>query len=169
MILMGRIVAPFGVQGWLKVQPLGDDPLSWRKMPQWWIGKNPESQRPEDWRAVKPRGLRQHGKGVVLALEDMLDRTAAEAIDGWFIAAPREALPKPASNEYYWADLVGLTVTNAAGLVLGKVSGLLDTGAHSVLEVEDGEHERLIPFVDAYVKEVDLVAGSILVEWEPDW
>lgn len=169
MILMGRIVAPFGVQGWLKVQPLGDDPLSWRKMPQWWIGKNPESQRPEDWRVVKPRGLRQHGKGVVLALEDMLDRTAAEAIDGWFIAAPREALPKPANNEYYWADLVGLTVSNAAGLALGKVRGLLDTGVHSVLEVEDGEHERLIPFVDAYVKEVDLAAGSILVEWEPDW
>lgn len=169
MIVMGRIVAPFGIQGWLKVQVLGDDPLSWRKMPRWWIGKNPDSLRPDDWREVTPNGLRMHGKGVVLALSEVADRTAAEAIDGWFLAAPREALPSPGKDEYYWADLVGLGVRNSAGVGLGRVRGLIETGAHDVLEVEDGELERLIPFVGAYVKNVDLAAGWIDVEWGADW
>ncbi|MDP5241214.1 ribosome maturation factor RimM [Uliginosibacterium sp. 31-16] len=169
MIVMGRIVAPFGIQGWLKIQALGDDPLSWRKMPQWWIGKNPDSQRPEDWRALAPRGLRMHGKGVIAALEGVDDRSAAEAIDGWFVAAPREALPPPAKDEYYWTDLIGLRVSGTGGVALGTVRKLLSTGAHDVLEIEDGETERLIPFVAAYIQDVDLAAGEIRVEWEADW
>lgn len=166
---MGRIVAPFGIGGWLKIQVLGDDPLSWRKMPQWWIGKNPESEHPEDWRALTHSGLRMHGKGVVAALEGFGDRTAAESIEGWFIAAPREALPSPAKDEYYWSDLIGLEVVGANGVVLGCVRKLLSTGAHDVLEIEDGERERLIPFVAAYVRDVDLALGRIYVDWEADW
>ncbi|MDQ7990639.1 MAG: ribosome maturation factor RimM [Candidatus Dactylopiibacterium sp.] len=169
MIMMGRIAAPFGVHGWLKVQPLGDDPLSWRRMPKWWIGSDPESDRAEDWREVTPNGLRVHGKGVVLALVEVPDRTAAEAIDGWFVAAPREALPKPGKDEYYWADLVGLAVTGREGANLGCVTGLIETGAHDVLEVRDGDVERLIPFVAAHVLEVDLAARVIRTGWELDW
>ncbi|MEN3112767.1 ribosome maturation factor RimM [Uliginosibacterium paludis] len=169
MILMGRIVAPFGIHGWLKVQPLGDDPLSWRRMPQWWIGRNPESQSSEDWRAVSPNGLRPHGKGVVLALSEISDRTAAEAVDGWYLAAPREALPKTAKDEYYWTDLVGLAVVGRGGVALGRVDALIETGAHAVLQIQDGETERLIPFVAAYVEEVDLSLGVIRVDWEQDW
>lgn len=166
---MGRIVAPFGINGWLKIQPLGDDPLSWRKMPQWWLGKNPESQQAEDWQPYTPRTVREHGKLVVAALTGLDNRTAAEALDGFFIAAPREALPPPAKDEYYWSDLQGLSVVNAAGIALGTVRRLLDTGAHSVLEVTEGETERLIPFVAVYVQEVDLAAGLIRVDWEADW
>ncbi|MBS1208050.1 MAG: rRNA processing protein RimM [Proteobacteria bacterium] len=169
MIVMGRVVAPFGIHGWLKIHPLGDDPLSWRKMPQWWIGKDPDSQRAEDWRALAPRGLRVHGKGVVVALEGVDDRTAAEAVDGWYLAAPREALPAPAKDEYYWTDLIGLRVTGNGGIALGRVRKLLETGAHAVLEIEDGEIERLIPFVAAFIQDVDLAAGEIHVEWEADW
>lgn len=169
MIVMGRIVAPFGIHGWLKVQPLGDDPLSWRKMSQWWIGPDAESAKESDWRAVSPNGLRMHGKGVVLAVGEIADRTAAESVDGWFLAAPREALPKPAKDEYYWADLVGLRVLNLEGVALGEVSGLIDTGAHSVLQVQDGDVERLIPFVGAYVQEVSLESGEIRVDWGVDW
>lgn len=169
MIVMGRVVAPFGIQGWLKVSPLGDDPLSWRKMPQWWLGRNPDSLRAEDWKVCIPRGLRIHGKLVVLALEGVEDRTAAEALDGWFLAAPRESLPPTAKDEYYWTDLIGLNVVGISGVALGQVTGLLETGAHAVLEVRDGEIERLIPFVDAYIGEVDLSSGVVKVEWEADW
>jgi 16S rRNA processing protein RimM len=169
MIMMGRIVAPFGIHGWLKVQPLGDDPLSWRRMTQWWIGKDPDSQREQDWQIFQPRGIRAHGKGVVLALEGVDDRTAAEAIDGWYLAAPREALPATAKDEYYWTDLIGLSVLGKEGVCLGVVRNLLDTGAHSVLEIEDGEAQRLIPFVGAYIKDVDLALRQIHVEWEADW
>lgn len=169
MIVMGRIVAPFGINGWLKVQPLGDDPLSWKRMSAWWVGRDPEAKDPESWQEVLPGGLKLHGKGVVLALDGVEDRTAAEVYTGWYLAAPREFLPKPGKDEFYWTDLIGLRVIGRAGSSLGVVSGLLETGAHDVLQVEDGEVERLIPFVAAYVGQVDLERGEIQVDWESDW
>ena len=172
MIVLGRIVAPFGIQGWVKIHPFGDDPASWRKLPHWWLSRDdnaPDAQ----WKQYTLTACRPHGKGLVAALAEVPDRNAAEAIDGFFIAAPREVLPEPAENEYYWGDLVGLAVINEADEVLGTVSSLLSTGAHDVLQVQDGEGkgavERLIPFVAAFVLDVDLAARRILVSWQKDW
>ncbi|NTV10300.1 MAG: ribosome maturation factor RimM [Zoogloea sp.] len=168
MIVLGRIVAPFGVQGWLKIHPFGDDPQSWRKMSNWWLAPDPETPD-EGWKAYKLHGCKVHGKGVVASLEGVADRNGAEALDGWYIAAPREALPAAGKDEYYWADLVGMAVENLAGVQLGTVSGLLETGAHDVLQIENGETERLVPFVAKYVQDVDLAARRIKVDWEADW
>lgn len=175
MIVLGRIVAPFGVNGWVKVHPFGDDPLNWRRMPVWWLGRDDGSQAENDWQSLKLRGCRAHGKGLVAAFEGVEDRSAAEALDGLYIAAPREALPQPEKDEYYWADLIGLRVENLRGEELGTVHGLMDNGAHSVLEVQDSsdgvtqEKRILIPFVGAYVQQVDIAARCIRVEWERDW
>ena len=97
------------------------------------------------------------------------DMLPAEAVDGWYIGAPREALPTTAENEFYWGDLVGLDVVNESGESLGSVKGLLSTGAHDVLQVGEGETERLIPFVAAFVLDVDLAARRIRVAWGKDW
>lgn len=167
--MLGRIVAPFGVNGWLKVHPFGDDPLSWRTMPTLWISPRDDAQGIDDWTPCKARGIRAQGKSIVLALDGVLDRTAAEGISGWYLAAPRDALPKPAKDEYYWADLVGLEVVNTAGIALGTVENLLETGAHAVLVVRAGETERLIPFVSAYVLDVIPHSRQIQVSWEADW
>lgn len=167
MIVLGRIVAPFGVGGWVRVHPFGDDPLSWKKMPQWWLGTDPDGQ---DWAPYALKDCKAHGKGgLVASFAEVADRNAAEAVDGYYIAVPREALPKPGKDEYYWADLVGLQVRNGSEVLLGTVTGLLSTGAHDVLQVQDGDVERLIPFVASYVTDVDMAARRILVEWEADW
>ena len=87
---------------------------------------------------------------------------------GMDIAVLRGEMPEAEEGEYYWDDLIGLEVVNGEGAALGKVTGLLETGAHDVLQVT-GERERLIPFVDAYVREVDLEAGRIVVDWGLDY
>jgi len=172
MIVLGRIVAPLGVQGWVKIHPFGDDPLSWRKMSHWWLSSD-DAAPASQWKQYTLAACRAHGKGLVAALTEVPDRSSAEAIDGFYIAAPREALPKPAEGEYYWGDLVGLAVENEAGEALGTVKGLVSTGAHDVLQLQEGEGEgsveRLIPFVAAYVLDVDLAARRIRVSWEKDW
>ena len=168
MIVLGRIVAPFGIQGWIKISPYGDDPLSWADMPQWWISQDADAPV-EAWQAVALKGCREHGGGLVAVLESHQDRNAAESLKGWFVGAPREALPATDENEYYWADLTGLRVENIAGEALGKVAGLLSTGAHDVLRVVDGDTERLIPFVAAYALDVNLEEGLIRVDWQKDW
>ncbi len=168
MIVLGRIADPFSIQGWVKVHAFGDDPISWRSMPQWWLSADPDAPEAA-WQPYRLRGCKAHGKGIVAAFVGVADRTAAEKLVGLYIAAPREALPATGLDEYYWADLVGLAVENTAGVALGSVSGLLSTGAHDVLQVQDGDTERLIPFVGAYVLDVDLAEKRIRVDWEADW
>lgn len=170
MVVLGRVIAPFGVQGWLKLLALGDDPAAWRTMPAWWLGKDAEGT---GWRRYELEGLKVHGKGLVAKLEGIDDRTAAEALDGSYFGAPREALPKPQKDEFYWADLIGLDVVNEQDVKLGQVAELIETGANDVLVVRDGEgetmRERLLPFVAQVVSEVDVPNRRIRVEWEADW
>jgi 16S rRNA processing protein RimM len=170
MVVLGRVIAPYGVQGWVKLFPLGDDPLAWRKMPALWLGVDPDGT---DWQRRELEGLKAHGKGLVAKFKGVDDRSAAEAIDGSYIAAPREALPATGQDEYYWADLIGLDVVNAQGVRLGQVAELIETGASDVLVVRDGEgeamRERLLPFVAQVVSEVDVPKRLIRVVWEADW
>ena len=145
--------------------PFGDDPLAWGKMPDWWVGKEGGP-----WRACRLKGLKAHADGLVVMLDGIEDRTAAEAMKGFLVGAPRAALPKTVEDEFYWADLVGLEVINTVGERLGKVVGLIETGANAVLRVvgDDGT-ERLLPFVSAAVLAVEQDAGLIRVEWGSDW
>lgn len=168
MIVLGRIHEAYGIQGWVRVQAFGDDPLSWRTMPQWWLSRDPDAAG-EAWRPVGLRACRAQGKGIVAAFDTIEDRNGAEAIAGLYIGAPREALPAPGKDEFYWGDLVGMAVENTAGVALGIVEGLVSTGAHDVLQLRSGELERLIPFVAAYVLDVDLEGKRIRVDWEADW
>jgi len=165
IVILGRLADPYGIRGWLKLHPFGDDPLDWDEIPVWWISKDGES-----WRECGLKGLKVHGNGVVVLLDGVDDRTAAEAMKGVLVGAPRDALPETDEDEFYWADLIGLDVINTAEERLGKVVGLLETGAHDVLRVVgDDEVERLLPFVAAVVLTVDKEAQQIRVEWGSDW
>lgn len=165
MVVLGRLVSPYGVNGWMRLHPFGDDPLDWAEMPVWWL-----AQEGEPWREVKLKGLRTHGEGIVALFDGVNDRNGAEALKGTYVAAPREALPKPEKDEFYWGDLIGLKVVNTSDEQLGEVAGLLETGAHDVLRVVDAEGtERLLPFVGAVVLKVEKSAGLIRVEWGSDW
>jgi len=164
--VLGRLADPYGIRGWLRLHAFGDDPQAWAAMPVWWIAREGEP-----WRETRLQGLRVHGDGVVVLLEGVGDRTAAEAMKGVLVGAPRSALPMTDEGEFYWADLIGLDVVNTAGERLGKVVGLIETGANDVLRVrgEGDEAERLLPFVSAVVLTVDKEAGQIRVEWGSDW
>ena len=166
MIALGRIVAPYGVGGWLHLHPFGDDPAAWSKIPQWWLGPQAEGSK---WTAYQLTALKPHSDGWVVKFGGVDDRNGSEALIGLYFAAPREDLPKTAANEYYWNDLVGLDVVNEQGVALGAVESLIETGANTVLVVGVGEQKRLLPFVAQVIRNVDIAAGQILVEWGADW
>ena len=152
----------------MHLQIYGDDPLSWKNLPVWQVGKESGP-----WQGYEPQGLKAHGDGFVVAFASVADRTAAEAMKGMLVGAPRAALPAVPEDEFYWADLVGLDVVNRTSESLGKVVGLIETGANAVLRVVDTDAaepvERLLPFVAAVVGKVDVAAGVIHVDWERDW
>lgn len=165
IVVLGRLADPYGIRGWLHLYPYGDDPLAWRQIATWSIGKEGGP-----WREIGLNGLKTHGDGLVVSLEGVSDRSAAEALRGMLIGAPRDALPATGEDEFYWADLLGLLVVNEAGETLGTVAGLIETGANDVLRVLAGDGtERLLPFVDAVVLAVEREAGRIRVAWGADW
>jgi 16S rRNA processing protein RimM len=112
---------------------------------------------------------REHGGLVVAAAQDVADRSAAQALKGARVFVARSSFPSAGDGEFYWVDLIGCTVINREGAVLGSVADLMDTGTHSVLRVLQGEDERLVPFVAAYIDDVDLPARRITVDWALDW
>lgn len=170
MIVLGRVTGPFGILGWLRIHPFGDDPLAWGEMKQWWLSNDPDAAD-SAWKPYSLAGLKAHGgEGVVARLKEVPDRTAAEAMIGFYIGAPREALPDNDPDEFYWADLVGLAVTNTAGEALGEVTEIIAGAANDVISVkDDAGKQRLLPFVEAVVKEVDTVGRRMVVEWGSDW
>lgn len=162
MVVMGRIAAPYGVQGWLNVQPDTVHPDGLCSYPVWWV------ETREGWKPFHLAEARTHGNHLVARLEGIGDRDAALRLKGTLVAIPRAELPEPDENEYYWADLVGLDVINTEGVALGKIASLLETGANDVMVVT-GSREHLIPFIEPVVVEVNLAGKRMVVDWDPQF
>ena len=162
-VLMGRVSGAHGVRGWVRVKPYGEDAAALLDAPRWLLGTAGR------WREVSVLEGRRHGAALLARLEGVADRDAAMALRGAEVALRRSQLPEPEEGEYYWSDLEGLVVETEGGEPLGRVERLLATGANDVLVVR-GDRERLIPFLPgSVVREVDLDAGRIRVDWDPEF
>ena len=162
MVIMGRIVAPYGIYGWLKIQPDTEMLDGLLDYPDWWLGR--EGQ----WQKYEVETARVHSNTLLVKLKGVTDRDAAFAFKGRQVAVPREQLPEPEENAYYWSDLIGLQVKNLQDFDLGKVAELFETGANDVMLVK-GERERLLPFIAQVVLDVNLDAGTMLVDWDAEF
>jgi 16S rRNA processing protein RimM len=181
---VGRIIDAWGVKGWIKVQPFAADPQALFSSRRWFL-KTPEAIKGPTPPAATSRPLppviktiqaKIHGDWVVAQVQDVDDRGGAEALRGARVFISRASFPTADPDEYYWVDLIGLTVVNLQGETLGTVSGLLDTGPHSVLRIappgvdaKDEAAERLVPFVGAYVSDVNMTERRITVDWGLDY
>ncbi len=179
---VGRILGAWGIKGGIKVLPFASDPQALFASRRWFL--KPAALPLAVARAAAMPSLlritqvREHGDAVVALAQELPDRNAAEAMVGARVFISRASFPTPADGEYYWVDLIGLTVVNRDGVALGTVADLIHTGPHSVLRVlmpgaradapaEEGE--RLIPFVAAYVDDVDMARRRITVDWGLDY
>jgi 16S rRNA processing protein RimM len=155
---MGRVAGAYGVRGWLKLTPQGGVKEALAGVAEWWIGEH----------AYRVLEARMHGASVIGRAAGVETREQAMALKGAVVSVRREALPDPGPGHYYLADLIGLEVVNEQGERLGVVKRLFSNGAQDVMEVA-GAATRLLPWVAAVVKRVDLAAGRIDVEWGADW
>jgi 16S rRNA processing protein RimM len=164
---VGRVAAPYGVRGWLKVVPFTGSPEALLGFATWRMTVRGEAG-PREFRVVAGRA---HSGAVVAQLEGIETREQAAQLRGSAVEVPRAALPPVATGEVYLADLPGCAVVNAGGTALGIVRAVEDFGAHPVLRVapDGGGAERLIPLVEAYVTNVDLAARVIEVDWAVDY
>jgi 16S rRNA processing protein RimM len=164
MVVMGKVVGAQGILGWVKVQTFTEYLDSLLDYDTWYVGNE------QEWRPLEVLEANVHGGRVLIAkLQGIPDRTAAEKYKGLLIAVPRADLPEKEEGEYYWSDLIGLTVENLAGEVFGMVDSLLETGANDVLVVKGESGEKLIPFIDSVIKHVSLKDKTIRVDWQADY
>jgi 16S rRNA processing protein RimM len=166
---VGRIVGAWGVKGALRVQAYAASPQALFSSRRWFLQPPEAARAPADGpRLLRITGAREHGDGIVATAQDIADRDAAEALRGARIFVSRASFPTPEPGEYYWVDLIGLDVVDREGRLLGVVADLMDLGPHAVLQVRPPQPdagEVLIPFVAAYVDDVDLAGRRIAVDW----
>ena len=105
-------------------------------------------------------------KGVLIAtIDGITDRNKAEALRGLRLYLPRAALPAPSEDEYYHADLIGLTAALASGEMIGRVRAVHDFGAGDMLEIARDEGQPvLVPFTRAAVPVVDVAGGRVVID-----
>jgi 16S rRNA processing protein RimM len=174
VVEVGRIADAWGIKGWFKVLPYSADPEALFSSKSWYLQPAEKGAKTfSGTRKLTIREAREHADTVVATAQDVDSRDAAEALRGARIFVPRSSFPASAKDEYYWVDLIGLSVVNREGVALGTVRELLSTGPQTVLVLayeQDGKaQERMIPFVSAYVDNVDLPGRCITVDWQPDY
>lgn len=174
---VGRILGAWGVKGWLRIQPFAKEPQALFSSKRWFIRPG-QSGVGAPVVVSSPRCLhvvqaREHRDDVVAQIRGLDDRDAAQALKGFSLFVSRSSFPTPADDEFYWVDLIGLSVVNRQQQRLGQVAGLIETGPHCVLRIRPegateefpASQETLIPFVQAYVDRVDLAGRQITVDW----
>ncbi|MEX5748716.1 ribosome maturation factor RimM [Massilia sp. X63] len=172
LVQVGYVSGAFGIVGGLRVTPFSADADALLKVKTWWLDK-------PALRSVSVRTAKMHGGDVVATLVGMRDRNDAEALKGAAVLVARSEFPKLEEDEYYWSDLIGLDVVNLEGEALGKVTDMMHNGAQSILRITPAADatgapdakvsERLVPFVDQFVKNVDLGAKLITLDWGLDY
>jgi len=165
MVIIGKIGSPFGVQGWLKIQPFTEYEANILNYSPWYLSADPDK---DDWKKafLEESRLQADGFSVLAKFKEVNTPEAARLLTGQLIAITREQLPILPENNYYWSDLKNLTVINKDGKVLGKVIYLIETGSNDVLVVK-GEKEFGIPFIrNSVILSVDLAKQEIHVDWE---
>ena len=169
IVVMGDIIGPYGVRGWLKVRSHSEEPTALLDFAEWWL----KPKQGSAWKAFSRLEGRFHSGSLVVALDGVDTREAALAMKGFEVGIPRSARPAAGRDEIYWEDLKGLAVVNRTGVLLGEVRGIVAHGAHPLLRVarpaEAAGPERLIPYVPAIIDRVDVEAGRIDVDWEADY
>jgi 16S rRNA processing protein RimM len=178
-IEVGRIADAWGIKGWFKVLPHSASPEALFSSRRWYL--QPSERGAKSFIGtvrLSIKEAKEHSDSVVAAAHEVPDRNAAEALRGARIFVARSSFPTAGKDEYYWVDLIGLSVVNREGMALGEVKELLSAGPQTVLVLEYSEPdetgvsktlERMIPFVSAFVDEVDLTARRITVDWQPDY
>ncbi|MFO0846813.1 MAG: ribosome maturation factor RimM [Steroidobacteraceae bacterium] len=157
--VLGRVGAPHGVRGWLRVQSFADPPEGLFEHQPWRL-KFADGHE-ECFRVVDGNGA---GSSWRVALEGIADRTAAARLTGCLIEVARAELPAPGEREYYRDDLIGFEVVNREGVRFGSVRGFVDAPANPVMVVV-GERERWLPAAPPHLVRVRMADREIEVDW----
>jgi 16S rRNA processing protein RimM len=161
-VVLGRVGAPHGVRGWVKVSSYTEPAAGIAEYPRWTLVHAGQS------RQVRVLESKRAGQNLAVRLEGIDTMDAARLLNGAEIQVERAELPEAGPHEHYLHDMLGLEAVNRDGVVLGRVDGFLELPAHPVMVLREGKVERLVPVVPERLVAVDLEAGRVTVDWHAD-
>ena len=172
-ILLGKISGVHGIKGWVKVFSYTSPRVKITDYSQWYLKKSKD----QSWGSLEAKKLiegKEQGKNIIAKLDDINYRDEAEALIGTEIAIHKDQLEVLAENEYFWRDLIGLSVKTVEGDELGKIDWLFNTGSNDVIVIKDSNgdepKEHLLPYVfDDVIKSVDIEKSLMVVDWDPEF
>jgi 16S rRNA processing protein RimM len=170
-VVGGKVTTVHGVRGWLKIHSFTIPEGNIFDYQPWWI------EMPDGWTTVEIDSFQPVAKGFIAHIKGLDDRDEARKYCQREIYVSTEAFPPAEEGEYYWHQLEGLQVVSVFDgneRVLGTLSGFLETGANDVMQVSPSadsidDVERLLPYIDQVIVEVDLASGVIRVDWDPEF
>ena len=158
LIGLGQVSGAQGLLGAVKVRADAEaattDPEVFAALGEVWIGGR-------GYRVLKAG---RHKNQVLLWLEGVDTRSRAEELAGLKVLGDRRRFPRLPPGEFYWFQVLGLSVVNEAdGALLGYLDYIIPTPGHDVYVVRRGEREVLLPAVEEVIVEINLEAGVIKV------
>jgi len=156
-ICVARIGAAHGTSGEVRLWPFTADPLA--------VGCY-GALTTADGRSIEIEQLRPIKGFFIARIKGVTDRNGAEQLRNVELFLPRDRLPAPAQDEYYYADLIGLAAEDMSGRPIGTIIAIHDFGAGDLLEVvpAGGGETMLLPFTAAVAPKVDIAAGRIILD-----
>ncbi|CAC9949792.1 16S rRNA processing protein RimM [uncultured Gammaproteobacteria bacterium] len=161
-LLVGQINGLFGVQGWVKLFSHTNPRKNILTYQPWHIEVDGK------WTTLEIVKGRVQGKTIVAQLKGVDDREVARVYIGIDIYIERSQLAKLPKGEYYWDELTGLEVVNTAGVELGKISYMVDTGSNNVMVI-NGKKEHWVPYIEPFLINIDMNTRKVLVDWDEDF
>jgi 16S rRNA processing protein RimM len=162
-IEVGRLGAPHGVRGWLRVQSFTDPPQRLFEWKEWRLER--EGGGSTD---VKLLEARPQGNGWIARIEGVEERNSASRLTGQMILVERDQLPPAKGREHYRDDLIGFEARNLEGAMLGVVDHFVDTPGNAVMVIK-GEREHLVPVTAQHLREVRADTRTLIVDWPEDF
>jgi len=165
---LGKLVGVWGVKGWVKLHSYTRNRADISQYKKWYLS---EPRKPAEIRSIEVLQCREQGQGIVAQLAGINDRDQAAAMSGLVISVKQSDLPALPQGEFYWQQLIGLTVSNNEGEI-GEVESILETGANDVLVIkrkQPGLSDVLIPYTEHAVLDIDLQQGTLSVDWDPEY
>ena len=151
-VTVGRVLAPHGIRGEVKVESLTDFPERFAPGSRLWLRGRPATVEAGRWQ----------GRTLFLKLEGVDDRETAESLRGADLQAPAPTALE--EGRYYQHEIIGLEVRDKHGAELGRVAEIISTGSNDVYVVRGRRGELLLPAIEDVVVAVDLARGQIVVE-----
>ena len=160
---MGRLLAPHGVRGWVNARSFASSSDSLSQFTNLLVHID------SVWKTMELENVRAREKNLILKFVDCHDRDQAALLGGADFGIERGQLPELTDGEFYWHTLVDFDVINLAGESLGVIDHLFESGAQPVIVVRAENENRLVPWVDHVIKEIDSTNRILTVDWGLDY